>query len=191
MNMKKIAMAIAAVTVAAVAEAATTPLEISLICSPLSIPWCKDVSGMRLDLLSGINENVSGLDVGTLANITEQKAVGLQLCGFYNHVGSGNGLFQAAGLLNRCDTDYKGVQLAAVYNEVGETLSGASVAAMNTAKTTRGLQLGLFNTTDALVGMQFGIVNYAEDSDKGVQVGLVNVMPNGNMPVSVVVNIGF
>lgn len=184
-----VATAFAAMTVGV--TAATTPFEISLFCPPLSIPWCDDVSGLRLDLLSGINRNVSGLDIGTLANITEANGAGLQLCGFYNRVGEGKGLAQFAALMNRCDENYRGIQFAAVYNEVGEQLSGASLAAMNIAKTAKGLQFGIFNTTDRLVGMQFGIVNYADDAERGVQVGLINIMPEARIPVSTIVNIGF
>ena len=193
MKMRKKVMAVAAVFAAFVigANAATTPFELSLFGTPISIPWCDDVSGLRLNILSGWNKNVSGLDIGTLANIVEEKSAGLQLCGFYNHVGEGRGNFQLAGLMNRCDRDYKGLQLSAVYNEVGDTMSGAALAAMNMSKELHGLQIGIFNSADVLSGMQLGVVNYAENADNGVQVGIVNVMPNGNIPVSVIVNIGF
>ena len=193
MKMRKKVMAVAAVFATFVlnANAATTPVELSLFGSPISIPWCDDVSGLRLNIFSGWNKNVSGLDIGTLANIVDESSAGLQLCGFYNHVGEGRGNFQLAGLMNRCDRDYKGLQLSAIYNEVGDTMSGAALAAMNMSKELHGLQLGIYNSTDVLSGMQFGIVNYAENADKGVQVGIVNVMPNGDIPVSVIVNIGF
>ena len=193
MKTRKLVVSIAAVAVSGVlcAGAATTPFELSLFGTPISIPWCDDVSGFRLNILSGWNRNVSGLDIGTLANIVEEKSAGLQFCGFYNHVGEGRGNFQLAGLMNRCDRDYKGLQLSAVYNEVGNTMSGAALAAMNMSKELHGLQLGIYNSADVLTGMQFGIVNYAENADRGIQVGIVNVMPNGNIPVSVIVNIGF
>lgn len=173
------------------AVAVTTPVELSLICPPLSIPWCKDVSGLRLDLLSGINEKVYGLDIGTLANIAESDALGLEICGFYNRVHRGVGLVQFAGLMNRCDDDYRGMQAAAIYNDVGGMMSGVALAAMNVTKELHGLQIGVFNTTDRLVGMQLGLVNFAEDSERGVQVGLVNIMPMARLPVNVIVNIGF
>ena len=191
--MSKGILAVAAVfaTFALNANAATTPVELSLFGSPISIPWCDDVSGLRLNIFSGWNKNVSGLDIGTLVNIVDEKSAGLQACGFYNHVGEGRGNCQLAGLMNRCDRDYKGLQLSAIYNEVGDTMSGAALAAMNMSKELHGLQLGVFNSADVLTGMQLGIVNYAENADKGVQVGIVNVMPNGDVPVSVIVNIGF
>lgn len=190
--MKKLMMTMATVvTLVMGARAATTPIEISLICFPLSIPWCENVSGFRLDLLSGINKDVSGLDIGTLVNITEEKAKGLQICGFYNHIGEGEGIFQLAGLLNRCDGNYTGLQLAGIYNEVDGMLSGGALAAMNQAKFVQGLQMGIFNNARTLSGMQLGIVNFADDADRGVQVGIVNVMPNAKIPVSVIVNIGF
>lgn len=193
MRKAKVLAAIAAVSaaVAMQAGAASTPIALSLFGTPISIPWCDDVSGLRLNIFSGWNKNVSGLDIGTLANIVDESSAGLQLCGFYNHVGEGRGNFQLAGLMNRCDRDYKGLQLSAIYNEVGDTMSGAALAAMNMSKELHGLQLGIYNSADVLSGMQFGIVNYAENADKGVQVGIVNVMPNGNVPVSVIVNIGF
>lgn len=190
--MKKMTMMAAVLfAVSLEAMAVTTPVEISLFCTPLSVPWCQDVSGFRLDLISGFNRRVSGLDIGTCANVVDEGAAGLELCGFYNHIGEGRGLFQIAGLLNRCDNDYKGLQISSVYNEIGGTLSGAGLAMINQAKSLHGLQLGVFNTTDTIVGMQIGLVNYAENADKGVQVGLVNVMPNGDLPVTVCVNIGF
>lgn len=193
MRKMKVLAVIAAVSAAVAIEAgaATTPFELSLFGSPLSIPWCDDVSGFRLDLFAGSNRNVSGLDIGTLANLVDERAAGLQLCGFYNRIGSGVGNLQVAGLLNRCEEDYKGLQLTSVYNEVGGTLTGGSLAVMNQAKETHGFQLGVCNTTDTLVGMQIGLVNYAEATDKGVQVGLINVMPEARIPVNVIVNIGF
>lgn len=191
MKMSKIVMAAMAAAAVMGAKAATTPVEVSLVCTPFSIPWCDDVSGLRLNLLSGINRSVSGLDVGTFADIVKEKSAGLQLCGFYNHVGSAVGNLQVAGLLNRCDGDYKGLQLASVYNEVGETLAGASVAVMNVAKEVHGLQAGVFNDAATLTGMQFGLVNFASFAERGVQVGLVNVMPEATIPVSFLVNIGF
>jgi len=41
----------------------------------------------------------------------------------------------------------------------------------------KGLQTGTVNYAGRLTGIQLGLVNYAETVESGLQVGLVNIMP--------------
>jgi hypothetical protein len=55
---------------------------------------------------------------------------------------------------------------------------GLLVSALNyTGGDMRGLQTGVVNYAGKLTGLQFGLVNYATTAKSGVQIGLVNIMP--------------
>jgi hypothetical protein len=41
----------------------------------------------------------------------------------------------------------------------------------------KGLQTGAVNYSDHLTGVQFGFVNYAAKATTGVQIGLINLIP--------------
>ncbi len=171
-----------------------TPVQLSLVPSVpgLSFPWwCDDVRGFRLNLLAGETCSLSYLDLGTLANLVRREACGLQVCGLYNRVGTGAGLVQLAGLVNRVDRDCTGLQLSAVYNEVSGLSKGLAVAALNHCGTLRGAQVGIVNNVQTSEGFQFGIVNYAASAENGLQIGLINIMPGADVPVSILCNAGF
>lgn len=68
------------------------------------------------------------------------------------------------GLLANYAENYEGAQLAWIANYSSGSLSG--------------LQLAAFNYAEKLHGVQIGYVNFAAASDKGVQVGFINIMKN-------------
>ncbi len=96
--------------------------------------------------------------------------------------GSSSGI--SLGLLANYAESYKGAQLAYVANYTSTNQSG--------------LQIAAFNYAGRLHGLQLGFVNFADTSDKGVQIGLINIMkqtknwfsnfPNEVAPVMVLVN---
>jgi hypothetical protein len=59
---------------------------------------------------------------------------------------------------------------------------------LNRADDLDGVQIGVFNRTDNLDGVQIGVFNECYGSFRGVQIGLVNIGPNGWMPI---LNVGF
>lgn len=96
--------------------------------------------------------------------------------GFVNG-SSGTSAGLSLGLLNYAD-DYTGLQWAAVNYTDGSFL-GWQLAFVNyTDGTMKGLQTGFVNYAGTLTGLQFGFVNFAESADTGLQIGIVNVMPD-------------
>ena len=79
-------------------------------------------------------------------------------------------------------TNYvRGAQLA-FYGQ-GKVMHGGQVALVNINKDVIGAQVGIYNGTDVMgKGAQVGIVNNAKTSD-AIQIGLINIMDNGFLPV--------
>jgi hypothetical protein len=79
-------------------------------------------------------------------------------------------------LLNYAD-NYKGVQWALVNYAKGDFLGWQSGIINYTAGSAKGLQTGFVNYAGHLTGLQLGFVNYADTATSGVQVGLLNLIP--------------
>ena len=133
---------------------ATTPVMFSLV-APLQVPsWDWDVKGFRLGILYSECVSFDGLDINGLVGRTTGHGNGLQIAGIANVVaGSGVG-WQIAPIANYVDGGYTGFQLGLV-NYAG-TLPGAEG---------KGLQIGLINYTEAMVGVQLGLINLITDKD--------------------------
>lgn len=85
----------------------------------------------------------------------------------------------AIGVVNGSTGDSSGISLSLLAN-YSEAYTGAQlawIANYSSAKLT-GLQWAAFNYAERLHGLQLGFVNFAETSDKGVQVGIINIMNN-------------
>lgn len=81
-----------------------------------------------------------------------------------------------------CTTqNVRGVQLSPF--NFGSNIRGWQVAFANLSQDVDGLQVGLFNKTVNDQGMQFGIVNYSKKTTAGIQIGIINIMKNGFLPV--------
>ena len=72
--------------------------------------------------------------------------------------------------------NYSGGQLALVNNTSGNFV-GAQLGLVNIAGSFKGFQWGTVNVCQDLIGLQLGVVNYAKHSTSGVQIGLVNIIP--------------
>ena len=88
---------------------------------------------------------------------------------------------QSAGLswafiLNYAD-DYKGIQWAPINYTKGDFLGWQGGVVNYTGGHMKGLQAGTVNYAGRLTGLQLGLINYAETAETGVQVGLVNLIP--------------
>ncbi len=83
----------------------------------------------------------------------------------------------ALGVVNGSTGNSSGLSLALLAN-YAESYKGAQFAWLanySSGKLT-GVQWAAFNYAEKLHGLQLGLVNFAETSDKGLQVGLINIM---------------
>ena len=150
--------------------------------------------GMPVINLVNISTNKKSLALGGLANIVKEKALGLQIGGLYNHIGSmGRGVviaglgntalgsyygMQIGGLWNYNANASKGLMIGGLSNVVGDDFDGMLLAGLtNIAKETKGIQLaGLGNWAKDMYGAQLaGLVNISQDA-YGLQLaGLTNI----------------
>ena len=149
------------------------------------------VTGLRFGLFAARHDDVLFLSASSLADLVTDNVNGLQVAGLCNHAGRSTGAVQMAGCVNSIGSDFAGVQVSGLYNSVRGTMSGLSVALLTKAETVDGLQVGIFNKAKGLNGVQVGVINLAEESDGGIQLGVVNVMKDAAYPVMPVFNVGF
>lgn len=123
----------------------------------------EDVSGVRINLLYGVNRNMSGLDLG-LINHTNGDMVGVGF-GMVN-VTDGTFLGWQAAPINVAQEAFTGLQWSA--------WTGLSLA--NIAGEGNGAQISwVFNQAEYLHGFQLALLNIANDMD-GIQIGLINII---------------
>jgi hypothetical protein len=152
---------------------AQSPVQLSLLDPIQIVPEAESIRGIRLTLLYGQNQNVSGLDLAFIANRVRGDFRGLQ-----------------GGLVGIIDGNSEGVQWNVVNLSRGDFL-GAQVGAFNQTMTGEGVQLGWVNHVRSQYnGLQISFVNYAQRID-GVQIGLVNIIKEGGrFPIFPIVNWG-
>lgn len=66
---------------------------------------------------------------------------------------------------------------------------GLSVSCVNLDSKLQGVAVGAVNVAGEVEGVQIGAVNYAKK--KGLQIGLVNIIPDGFLPVMILFNFKF
>lgn len=126
-----------------------------------------------LNLIAGVSRNVEALEIGGIANFTQENLSGIQVGGVLNILHGQVSGMQAAGILNEVGGNVEGAQLAGIVNMAAQ-VSGMQVAgAHNRAASLRGLQLGSINKADSVAGVQIGLVNKTARLS-GIQIGLVN-----------------
>ena len=103
-----------------------------------------------INALIGITGKVSGFEMAGLGNINESDVK----------------VFQIAGLWNTTKGNFKGVRLAGLFNTVSGESKGVQVA-------------GLFNRSRLLKGFQLALVNISDTVEKGISVGLLNIVKKG------------
>lgn len=181
------------------ANAAFTPLSVSIL-PPVQFPPSDfSITGARASLLWGNHRDVYGVDLGLIGNITAQDFVGVGVSGIFNATHGTTTILglQAAGAanINTNKTRVYGVQIALGVNSnsAESRLVGLQLAALaNLADHTNiyGVQIGLYNRAQAVYGLQIGLVNVAT-SLHGVQIGLMNFNHTGLFSVAPILNIGF
>lgn len=83
----------------------------------------------------------------------------------------------ALGIVNGSTGDSSGISLGLLAN-YAESYKGAHLAWVANYSSARfsGLQMAAFNYAERLNGLQLGFINFAAATDRGVQVGLINIM---------------
>ncbi len=184
----------------------STPLQVALWNPVQLFPEDDTVGGLRLNVIYGRNQDVSGVDLG-IANSTNRHAKGLHVGGLINTVDQDTTGLQIGGLLNDVGQEMRGVQVAGIANGAGD-MKGVQVGILSNYAEgdARGLQTGLVNADDkGLEGLQIGLWNTGDEDTTGVQIGLVNItetmyggqlgliniIKDGPVPFFPVINLGF
>jgi len=135
------------------------------------VPDTIDISGLKLNLPYGGNNNVTGLDLGFFSINDNTNAI-LQL-----------------NLFNRTDEDFLGFQVGLI-NLSGNS-TGLNVGLLNSAESmSSGLTIGLVNTALEHRGVQIGLVNYTEFLT-GFQIGIANIVTKSTVPFFPIINFCF
>ena len=140
----------------------------------LNIGEGEEVKGLRVPVLFGTTEKVTGVDFNMFASDVD-KFTGLQ-----GGIFLGAGIFnKGLGLINLHDGDSKGLLIGA-----GNLTNGFT-----------GLKLGIFNYSKSNSDYEFGVINYSKetffqlglinvaDQINGIQIGFLNFASNGILPV--------
>jgi hypothetical protein len=101
-----------------------------------------------------------------------QTSFALGLVNGFNDMSKG----AALGLFNYADS-YTGFHLGLINYTEGDFFGWQFGAFDYTVGLVRGLQTGLVNYAGTLKGLQIGLVNYAGNTDTGIQIGIVNIIP--------------
>lgn len=125
-----------------------------------------DVEGLQLAGVSNNNKGkINGAQISGVLNTNMRKITGLQLAGVVNIQGDKISGCQLSGIYGIA-SDIKGVQISGIMSHTTHDVSGVQISS-------------ILNKTRKLNGVQFGIINIADSIEKGVQVGLFNIVKNG------------
>lgn len=117
------------------------------------------------DILDGCALSIGG-------DVVEEDLSGVQISGFWNHVGRDTKGVQITYGGNVTEGSLKGVQFG-LFNKA-DKVTGVQSSTVNLAKDVTGVQFATVNITKSLLGVQSSIVNIS-DRVKGVQIGVVNI----------------
>jgi hypothetical protein len=178
------------------ANAAVSPVGISIL-PPVQFPPADfDVTGVRASVLWGHHRNFYGLDLALGGNITDQNFYGIGVAGLFNYTAGTTAGMQIAGgaNINKNKTTIVGLQAAILtnINTAASSVTGLQVAIANLSDHTNiyGVQAGIYNVAQAVYGLQIGLVNVTNNLH-GLQIGLVNFHHEGVFKVSPILNFGF
>ena len=140
------------------------PIQLSLTPDIALYDRSETINGLTLNIW-GENPQ-SAFALGIVNGSTGQSA-GLSV-GILNYADSYKGL--QWGVVNYTKQDFAGWQGGPFFGLVGSVLN-------YTGGTMAGFQCGVVNYAGRLTGLQLGLVNYATTAESGVQIGVVNVIP--------------
>jgi hypothetical protein len=140
----------------------------------------ENLRGIQVTGLMNIaGERATALQASGLGNITGDGLTGIQASSLFNIVGEDLRGLQASGLFNIAGGGCYGIQAAGLFSVTGDVLRGLQVAPFNIASRSEGLQIGVCNIGGSNRGVQIGIVNYTQEENTGLPLGLVNIADNG------------
>jgi len=171
--MKKSLLCVLVMFVAACAFSRdSTPLQISLWPPNAQVaPEEINVTGLKINLPFGGNNQIYGVDLGIASTCEECSALQVNL------------------LINRAHTSFSGIQ-AGLINQAGSS-SGIVLGGLNIADDKfRGVEVGIINSSMEAHGLQIGLVNYTEFMT-GLQIGLINIITQSHVPVFPFINFCF
>ena len=183
--MKKLAVLLVAVLVAAPAFAENGILKLSLwdniaVALPNNTQTVRGIDlgiGSNTDSIYGLQWNIVKSEAGELRGINEAW--------IYAKVGEGYGI---NGAIYSRSNHFYGLQ-GGIVTVNDSFLGGLQGGWINISHGKLiGAQIGIYNQVEDLHGLQLGFVNNAHHISKGLQVGLVNIAKNGWFPVMVLVN---
>ena len=163
-----------------------TIFQIALVPGVPGVTRNSAVYGLKLGLpVSGGNGCVGGIEM-SLVGSTTSRVYGVQMSPFVNTAGTMSGL-QMCVITNA--TDYvNGWQMSLINSS--DISSGVQLGLVNVdSKAMSGVQTGVFNFAERANGLQLGIVNIS--SEKGFQLGLINVINDGWIPFFPLINMSF
>jgi len=143
---------------------ASEPIQLSLTPEFALYDRSERIEGFSLSLWG---ENPQSAFALGFVNGSTGESVGLSV-GLLNYAETYTGL--QWGLVNNTAGDFDGWQGGFFFGLVGSVVN-------YTGGTMSGFQCGVVNYAGNLNGLQIALVNYAERAEAGVQIGLVNVMP--------------
>ncbi|MFK8037730.1 MAG: hypothetical protein AB8B74_05530 [Crocinitomicaceae bacterium] len=128
-----------------------------------------------LNILGGYSKGLKGLELGGIANVLKENALGLQAAGIINLVGGTFKGIQAAGISNVVKKDFYGLQTSTISNIVRQSFHGIQAAAIiNTVRENFwGLQASVIGNSvnGKLTGIQIaGLINTVEKNMSGIQI---------------------
>lgn len=131
----------------------------------------KDAYGVAASLFNMNNQEFYGISVDAAGY--NRKVYGLEV----NFLGSA------------IDEVMGGLEVSLLGNFIRGELYGAQLAlGANLTRNMNGFQCAIYNQTALLWGLQLGLVNYASACDHGMQIGLVNIIMDNQIPVLPFVN---
>lgn len=159
------------ITIFAVVAMATTlavtgsePIQLSLTPEIALYDRTETINGLTLSIWGENQQKALALGI---VNGSYGQSAGLSV-GVMNYAENYRGV--QGGLFNFTENEFGGWQ--------GGPLFGLLLSVVNyTGGTMQGFQCGVVNYAGSLTGLQLGVVNCAEVADSGVQIGVVNIMP--------------
>lgn len=162
--MKKILAVVSIALAATGAVAESRSIQLSLIPDIALVNRTETINGLSLNIW-GENPQTA-LAIG-LVNGSIGESAGLSI-GVLNYAESYSGL--QWGLINYTAKDLSGWQGGFCLGLVGSVVN-------YTGGAMSGFQCGIVNYADSMTGLQLGLLNCAKTANAGVQVGLINIMP--------------
>jgi len=164
--MKKLIAVFALLTVLGLNASAQSPFKLSLF-DKIAVPQT-DEANVVIGLIDNNTPTVKGVDLNFISARADE------LYGF-----------QSSYIYNRA-TKLRGAH-GAIYTTAEDAI-GAQLGFVNNATDMSGVQFGFVNIAQTFTGVQLAFVNYANTLDRGLQLGLLNICPNGWLPAMIIVN---